>query len=185
VFGNVDAQIKAIYHPSKKFVPSISSDTPEMIGMLLDKTCMYAESGGQEYDMGSIVIDGVAEFAVENVQVFKGYVLHTGVMKYGELKVGDSVVASYDEVSLVTFPRLLYHQLPTSSVVGLYGTTTPQPTSSIGLYARLSATTLTKRARSLHPPSFASTFPTSSRSRSPSSLRSRNLTRIGLCGTKR
>lgn len=98
MFGNVDAQIKAIYHPTQKFITSLSSDTSETVGILLDKTCMYAESGGQEYDMGSIVIDGVAEFAVENVQVFKGYVLHTGIIKYGELKVGDNVVASYDEV---------------------------------------------------------------------------------------
>ncbi|QRV94097.1 alanyl-tRNA synthetase [Ceratobasidium sp. AG-Ba] len=98
LFGNVDAQIKAIYHPTKKFVSSFSSDSSDQIGILLDKTCMYAESGGQEYDMGSIVIDGAAEFAVENVQAFKGYVLHTGIMKYGELKVGDNVVASYDEL---------------------------------------------------------------------------------------
>ncbi|KAF8608721.1 hypothetical protein BDV93DRAFT_518786 [Ceratobasidium sp. AG-I] len=98
LFGNVDAQIKAIYHPTQKFITSLSSDTSETVGILLDKTCMYAESGGQEYDMGSIVIDGVAEFAVENVQVFKGYVLHTGIIKYGELKVGDAVVASYDEL---------------------------------------------------------------------------------------
>ncbi|KDN38724.1 hypothetical protein RSAG8_09274, partial [Rhizoctonia solani AG-8 WAC10335] len=97
--GNVDAQIKAIYHPTKKFIASLSSESSEPFGILLDKTCMYAESGGQEYDTGSIVIDGVAEFAVENVQVYNGYVLHTGAMKYGELKVGDKVVASYDELA--------------------------------------------------------------------------------------
>ncbi|CCO29415.1 alanyl-tRNA synthetase [Rhizoctonia solani AG-1 IB] len=96
--GNIDAQIKAIYHPTKKFVDTLSSESSESFGILLDKTCMYAESGGQEYDTGSIIIDGVAEFAVENVQVFNGYVLHTGTMKYGELKIGDKVVASYDEL---------------------------------------------------------------------------------------
>ncbi len=37
-----------------------------------------------------------------DVQVFNGYVLHIGHMKEGELKVGDSVISTYDEVSLTT-----------------------------------------------------------------------------------
>lgn len=66
--------------------------------MLLDRTSFYAESGGQEHDTGSIVIDGHAEFEVTDVQVFNGYVLHIGEMKYGTLSVGDEVVSTYDEV---------------------------------------------------------------------------------------
>lgn len=45
------------------------------------------------------MIDGAADFEVTNVQVFNGYVLHIGRLKYGQLSVGDSVVSSYDEVS--------------------------------------------------------------------------------------
>ena len=45
------------------------------------------------------MIDGVADFEVNNVQVFNGYVLHIGQLKYGQLSVGDTVVSSYDEVS--------------------------------------------------------------------------------------
>ncbi|KAG8966582.1 Alanine--tRNA ligase [Tulasnella sp. 419] len=99
--GNITANVKAIYH-AKQFYNSTSelptSDEPLPFGILLDRTSFYAEAGGQEYDTGSIVIDGAAEFAVENVQVFNGYVLHIGHLKYGELKLGDEVVSSYDEL---------------------------------------------------------------------------------------
>ena len=96
--GNIDATVKAIYH-DRKFLSS-SSEVPvdTTFGVLLDKTSFYAEAGGQEYDTGNIVIDGVADFEVEDVQVFSGYVLHIGRLKYGQLKVGDEVVSSYDEV---------------------------------------------------------------------------------------
>ncbi|KAI0080521.1 hypothetical protein K474DRAFT_1657657 [Panus rudis PR-1116 ss-1] len=95
---NINAKVVAVYH-NKNFVKS-TSEVPEdaTFGLLLDKTSFYAESGGQEYDTGSIVIDGQAEFEVTNVQVFNGYVLHIGQMKYGTLSVGDEVVSSYDEL---------------------------------------------------------------------------------------
>jgi alanyl-tRNA synthetase len=66
---------------------------------LLDRTNFYAEQGGQEYDTGVLAIDGQAEFKVEDVQVFNGYVLHIGQMEEGEMKVGDEVICTYDEVS--------------------------------------------------------------------------------------
>ena len=96
--GNIDASVIAIYY-DKNF-PKSTSEIPEgtSFGILLDKTSFYAESGGQEADAGSIVIDGVAHFDVSDVQVYSGYVLHTGRLKYGQLKVGDNVVSSYDEV---------------------------------------------------------------------------------------
>lgn len=96
--GDVDAKIKAIYH-SGKFLNS-TKEVPEgeAFGLLLDKTNFYAESGGQEYDTGVIAIDGQAEFKVEDVQVFNGYVLHIGQLNEGELKVDDDVICTYDEL---------------------------------------------------------------------------------------
>ncbi|TGZ85058.1 hypothetical protein EX30DRAFT_368174 [Ascodesmis nigricans] len=94
----ITAQIRAIYH-NKEFVSStrgISSD--DQIGILMDKTNFYAEQGGQEYDTGSISIDGKAEFEVQNVQAYAGYILHTGFMKYGSLSVNDEVISEYDEL---------------------------------------------------------------------------------------
>jgi hypothetical protein len=94
----VNSTIKAIYH--EKAFPSSTADIPtgSTFGIILDKTGFYAESGGQEYDQGSILIDGVAEFEVENVQAFNGYVVHIGQMKYGKFTVGEEVFSAYDEV---------------------------------------------------------------------------------------
>ncbi|KAI8980149.1 tRNA synthetases class II (A)-domain-containing protein [Trametes punicea] len=96
--GNITAKVVAIY--SKKAFLQSTEEIPEdtTFGVILDCTSFYAESGGQEYDTGSIIIDGVAEFEVTNVQVYNGYVLHIGHMKYGKLNVGDEIVSSYDEL---------------------------------------------------------------------------------------
>ncbi|KAF2634937.1 alanyl-tRNA synthetase-like protein [Massarina eburnea CBS 473.64] len=95
---NITATIKAIYH-DKKFLQS-TKEIPqgEQFGVLLDKTNFYAEQGGQEYDTGRLLVDGEAEIDIENVQVYAGYVLHTGYIKYGELSVGSEVIAEYDEL---------------------------------------------------------------------------------------
>ncbi|KAK4987227.1 Alanine--tRNA ligase [Elasticomyces elasticus] len=95
---NITAEIKAIYS-SKHFLES-TSEIPEgeQLGLLLNRTNFYAEQGGQEYDTGKILIDDVAELDVQNVQVYAGYILHTGYMTYGNLKVGDAVICDYDEL---------------------------------------------------------------------------------------
>ncbi|KAJ2918578.1 hypothetical protein MD484_g1897, partial [Candolleomyces efflorescens] len=96
--GNITANVKAIFY--EKAFHSSTKDIPEgaTFGVLLDRTSFYAESGGQEYDTGNIVIDGVADFEVTNVQAYKGYVVHTGSLKYGQLDVGSEVISSYDEL---------------------------------------------------------------------------------------
>ncbi|KIJ65049.1 hypothetical protein HYDPIDRAFT_27780 [Hydnomerulius pinastri MD-312] len=96
--GNVTAQVKGIYY-NREFITS-TSNIPEgaNFGILLNRTSFYAESGGQEHDTGNIVIDGASDFEVTNVQVYSGYVLHSGHLKYGQLNVGDEVISSYDEL---------------------------------------------------------------------------------------
>lgn len=96
--GNIKSQIKSIIH-SKKFIRSTKEILEgDQIGVILDRTNFYAEQGGQEYDTGKIVIDGVAELEVQNVQTYGGYVLHTGYMKYGSLSVDDEIICEYDEL---------------------------------------------------------------------------------------
>lgn len=96
--GNIQAQVKAIYD-GKDFVNSTKEiEAGSQFGVILDRTNFYGEQGGQEYDTGRIIIDGKAELDVHNVQVYGGYVLHTGFIKYGDLSVGDSVLSEYDEL---------------------------------------------------------------------------------------
>lgn len=95
---DIKAHVKAIYY-NKEFVNDTSS-VPEgaQLGIVLDQTNFYAESGGQENDTGSIVIDEKAELSVQDVQQYGGYVLHTGFIKYGLLSKGDEVLCEYDEL---------------------------------------------------------------------------------------
>ncbi|KAK5213426.1 Alanine--tRNA ligase [Exophiala xenobiotica] len=95
---NITGTIQAIYH-AKKFHPDTQA-IPEgdQVGIILDRTCFYAEQGGQENDTGRLVIDGQAELEVENVQLYAGYVLHIGYMKYGHFAVGHTAICEYDEL---------------------------------------------------------------------------------------
>ena len=95
---NITSVIKIIYH-DKKFLQDTSHvPSGEQVGIILDRTNFYAEQGGQEYDTGKLIIDGVAELEVDNVQLYAGYVFHTGYLKYGSLSVGDEVICEFDEL---------------------------------------------------------------------------------------
>jgi alanyl-tRNA synthetase len=84
------ATVKAIFTHSSGFVDSSSSsdgnDDSSEIGVVLDSTCFYAESGGQTGDQGLLVVsDAVVEVA--DVQTFGGYSLHLGHVVSGSIKV--------------------------------------------------------------------------------------------------
>ena len=64
--------------------------------VVLDRTTLYAEMGGQVADHGSIAAEGLL-FEVLDVQKNKGgKFMHSGVLKQGVLKLGDTVCAAYD-----------------------------------------------------------------------------------------
>lgn len=95
--GNITSLVQSIYY-NKRFLDS-TKEVPEgeQLGILVNRTNFYAEQGGQENDTGRIVIDGQAELEVTNVQLYAGYVLHTGHIKYGELSTGMEVIMEIDE----------------------------------------------------------------------------------------
>ncbi|RKY06159.1 MAG: alanine--tRNA ligase, partial [Planctomycetota bacterium] len=72
------------------------SDTKNTVALVLDKTCFYAESGGQVGDCGMIKTK-TAEFAVESTEKIADCVLHRGKLLSGSLSVGDAVQATVDK----------------------------------------------------------------------------------------
>ena len=82
------------------------ADTDDVVGLILDTTSYYYESGGQIYDTGTIVIDsGVNNpntivFNVVNVQTYAGFVLHVGTFSSTitpiPVKVGDKATCHVD-----------------------------------------------------------------------------------------
>lgn len=89
------AKVLRIVNSEGEFVESVGAGEH---GIVLDKTNMYAESGGQENDRGQLVVDSAegAAFGVTNVQNYGGFVLHTGELKYGSISVNSAVTVQYD-----------------------------------------------------------------------------------------
>ncbi|KAL3085030.1 hypothetical protein niasHS_010099 [Heterodera schachtii] len=79
-----------------QFVDKIESGTEG--ALLLDRTCFYAEQGGQIYDTGvlSKTDDDDTWFSVTNVQVRAGYIFFFGIAE-GTLHIGDELNQQFDE----------------------------------------------------------------------------------------
>ncbi|KAF0306798.1 Alanine--tRNA ligase, cytoplasmic [Amphibalanus amphitrite] len=94
-FGTCQGRVVAL-RCDKQFVQEVPSGRE--CGVLLDRTSMYAEQGGQIWDEGYMTKEGdeETEFTVKNVQVRGGYVLHIGSLA-GTLRVGDTLNVFIDQ----------------------------------------------------------------------------------------
>jgi alanyl-tRNA synthetase len=77
------------------------SDAGKTVALVLDKTCFYAESGGQVGDAGMIKTADAA-FVVEATEKIADCVLHRGKLLSGSLAVGDAVTAAVDKDRLAS-----------------------------------------------------------------------------------
>jgi alanyl-tRNA synthetase len=85
-----------------------SADRSVQCGLVLDRTSFYSEAGGQLADLGLVTSPQGGEMSVEDVQQTQQYVLHSGVVAEGSIKVGDRVLLT---VNAVCVNLILYHIL--------------------------------------------------------------------------
>jgi alanyl-tRNA synthetase len=101
-----EGRVAALYRDGAK-VDSLSSGETGVV--VLDRTPFYAESGGQVGDRGELTKGGVCLtlFEVQDTQKIQTDVFgHYGVVKTGELAIGDSVAA---QVNLQLRSRTMRH----------------------------------------------------------------------------
>ncbi len=89
-------EVKAVVKNGKQFKTAKAGDTVEIV---TDRTPFYGESGGQVGDRGSISRNGHEIEVLETVKPVPDLVVHRGVVKTGNFKVGNKVDLKVDPVS--------------------------------------------------------------------------------------
>ncbi len=64
--------------------------------IILDKTVLFPESGGQEGDKGILLCNKNNKFIVTNTKLYGDYILHIGYMENGVLEINDVVLVKYN-----------------------------------------------------------------------------------------
>ena len=103
----LNATVKAIWN-GKEFKQEAGEG--EFVGLIFDQTNFYAESGGQLFDTGRVsTADGV--FSVQNVQKFGGFIMHSGTLGSGSIKVGEDaeLAPDYERRALVASNHTTTH----------------------------------------------------------------------------
>ncbi|XP_068455614.1 alanine--tRNA ligase, mitochondrial [Clinocottus analis] len=96
VFPACRAAVLAL-HDGQALVSEVAEG--QRCGVVLDRTCFYAEQGGQSHDLGFFTRDGLQDvlYPVEAVVLAGGYVVHQ-VTAADTLKTGDLVQLHLDQV---------------------------------------------------------------------------------------
>jgi len=101
---DVRGTVRAVWNGANFDEHATASDGHDRVGVILDRTNFYAESGGQVADHGRMLVTREAsgglphggEFRVEDVRSFGCYVVHVGRVVRGEIRVGDDVQLHVD-----------------------------------------------------------------------------------------
>lgn len=115
IWENTEANVVAILNKATgSFTASIGGDVQgeEAVGVLLDVTSFYSESGGQIYDTG--VLEGAnGSFSVNKALSFGGYVAHIGSVSSGTISVGDKITlkVNYERRLPIAANHTSTHQL--------------------------------------------------------------------------
>ncbi|MDP7034475.1 MAG: alanine--tRNA ligase [Planctomycetota bacterium] len=102
--GPVEARVVALWDGQtlrSSDGDSCLAGTTSVLGVVLDRTGFYAESGGQIGDHGWIE-DSRLRFEVHSCRAAGGYVLHVGTLTSGSVEVGQPVLATVDPHRLAT-----------------------------------------------------------------------------------
>lgn len=116
--NNIPATVTALYlgrgGATAGFTENVTTEDG-MVGVILDSTSFYYESGGQIYDTGMLQLADGTTFRVENVQSYAGYVVHVGslVDAGSSLTVGAKVTVcvDYERRALVAPNHTMTHVL--------------------------------------------------------------------------
>ncbi|KAI4891010.1 hypothetical protein NFI96_023011, partial [Prochilodus magdalenae] len=94
-FSPCRASVLALYS-NQSLVSEVTEG--QRCGMVLDRTCFYAEQGGQTHDQGYFTKDGLQDvlFPVECVRLAGGYVVHE-ITAADTLRTGDQIQLHVDE----------------------------------------------------------------------------------------
>ena len=92
-YGTATAEVTAIWTPEGL---ADSAEPGQQVGILLDQTNFYAESGGQKSDTGFMALDGGDEFSVAYARNYSQFVMHVGTLQTGSVGVGDKVSLTVD-----------------------------------------------------------------------------------------
>lgn len=88
---DIRANLVAIWNGTDFDQDLVASNTrpADRFALVFDRTCFYAEQGGQVADTGRIVGRDGTEFIVEDVRACAGYIVHIGRVTKGRFVVGD------------------------------------------------------------------------------------------------
>ena len=112
--NNLQSVVLDIYYHNKKVTSATTIDDQYLV--ILAKTSMYPEGGGQHCDVGSLYSKD-CNLEVMDVQKVNNTIIHQCKLMSGKLNVGDTVTSSYDSnyrkniASNHSSTHLLHHYL--------------------------------------------------------------------------